>query len=375
VTYKVDSNNVVKIGVHHIPKKIQIPNGQSYTLNAIRQEMRAFIEERVKHYSSNMRQYERMYENALSHFYRTLVTSEQKDAFKTYEKYIKVIRKGYDPSMMKDQATYCNKYEKSVILPALPKQLKEDFKASKSVVKYYKLKVQGEALGQILGRKRAQCIIDMVPHMGLEQIIDTGLKKTLMFTSYVGAVDAAGDYLKGRGYHPLRVYGETNNELASMVNEFGRNEDANPMIATYQSLSSAVPLVMANTMVMFNSPFRSFEYDQAVARCKRLGQDEDVYITDVALDTGDEPNISTRTIDIMTWSRESVNEIMGFENTQLISTEAYHEMEPADRTDFHSALESIVDEEFEDVICAMEGIGSLPVSINRDPVWSQWASQ
>jgi hypothetical protein len=66
---------------------------------------------------------------------------------------------------------------------------------------------------------------------------------------------------------------------------------------------------------------------------------------------------------------------MGFENTQLISTEAYQEMEPADRTDFHSVLESIVDDEFEDAVCAMEGIVTLPVSINRDPVWSQWASQ
>ncbi|SAK58981.1 replicative DNA helicase [Caballeronia arationis] len=374
VTYKVDSNNVVKISVHHPESKIKIPNGDQYTLASIRSEMRSFIDERIKHYTSNMRMYERMFENALSYFYKTLVTSEQKDAFKTYEKNIKLIRKGYDPSLMKDAATYCNNYEKKVIIPALPKDLKGDFKTSKSVVKYHKLKVQGEALGRILGRKRAQCVIDMIPYMGLEQKIDTGLKKTLMFTSYVTAVDAAADYLKQRGYGPLRVYGETNNELAQMVTEFGKNEDANPMIATYQSLSSAVPLVMANTMVMFNSPFRSFEYDQAVARCKRLGQDEDVYVYDIVLDTGEEPNISSRTIDIMHWSREQVDEILGFENTQLIAAEAMQDMSPVEQHSYKVATEQIVEQEFEEEMAALEGLNVAEVSERRDPAWAHWAT-
>jgi superfamily II DNA or RNA helicase len=375
VTYKVDSNNVVKISVHHPESKIKIPNGDQYTLASIRSEMRAFIDERIKHYTSNMRMYERMFENALSFFYKTLVTSEQKNAFKIYERNIKLIRRGYDPSLMKDAAAYCNNYEKKVVIPALPKELKEDFKTSKSVVKYHKLKVQGEALGRILGRKRAQCVIDMIPYMGLEHKIDTGLKKTLMFTSYVTAVDAAAEYLKQRGYGPLRVYGETNNELAQMVTEFGKNDDANPMIATYQSLSSAVPLVMANTMVMFNSPFRSFEYDQAVARCKRLGQDEDVYVYDIVLDTGEEPNISSRTIDIMTWSRSQVDEILGFENTQLIAAEALQEMSPVEQHSYRLATGQIVEQEFEEAMATMEGLHLAEVSERRDPAWAHWASQ
>ncbi|WP_144106764.1 DEAD/DEAH box helicase [Paraburkholderia sp. BCC1886] len=373
VTYKVDSNQVVTISTHHHPTPVVIPNGNDYTLQSIRNEMRAFIAERVKHYSGNMRQYERMFEGALSHFYRSLVTSQQKDDFKQYEKYIKMIKRGYDPKLHKAEAAWCNKYEKQVIMPGLPKPYREEFKESKSVVKYYKLKVQGEALGQILGRKRAQCIMDMVPHMGLEKIIDDGLKKTLMFTSYVGVVDAAADYLKQRGYKPLRVYGETNNELASMVTEFGRDEDANPMIATYQSLSSAVPLVMANTMAMANSPFRSFEYDQAVARCKRLGQDEDVNVFDMVLDTGQEPNISSRTIDIMNWSREQVDALLGFENTPLIAAES------ADGIialfEHHIAHEDIVDQEFDEEMMALEGVQDYTYSMRREPAWAQWASR
>jgi hypothetical protein len=372
VTYKVDSNQVVKIDVKHVSLKVEIPNGKDYTLASIRGEMRKFIDERVQHYRTNMRVYERMYEAAIDAFYRTLITSEQKDQFKQYEKFMKSIRRGYDPKLHKEAAVWCNKYERSVIQPALPKKLREDLKASKSVVKYYKLKVQGEALGQVLGKKRGQCIMDMVPHMGLEKIIDEALKKTLIFTSYVGAVDAAGDYLKAKGYHPLRVYGETNNELASMVTEYKNSEDANPMIATYQSLSSAVPLIMANEEIMMNSPFRSFEYDQAVARVKRLGQDENVTIWDVVLDTGEEPNISSRTIDIMNWSRQQVDEILGFENANLIAVEAYDEMPTGAQHAHYETITSVVMDEF-DQCMAMEGITEEGFFTEElDPFWALW---
>ncbi|MGF6604711.1 SNF2 family DNA or RNA helicase [Paraburkholderia sp. GAS448] len=373
VTYKVESGSVVKVGLHHIQRKVRIPNGESYTLTSIREEMRRFIEERAKHYLSNMRQYERMFENALNAFGKTLVTPEQKEHFRHYERAVKLIRKHFDPSKLKDEIRFATSYEKKVILPALPKPFRQDFKDAKSVVKYYKLKVQGEALGQILGRKRGQCIIDMVPHIGLADIIDTALKKTLMFTSYVGVVDAAAEFLKQQGYRPLRVYGETNNELAGMVNEFGRNEDANPMIATYQSLSSAVPLVMANTMVMANSPFRSFEYDQAVARCKRLGQDENVYVNDVVLDTGGESNISSRTIDIMQWSRAQVDELLGFENEQLIATESLQERNA--RATKALALEAIACEEFEQAMEPWTGRPATDVYGAEIPGWLRWANQ
>ncbi len=373
VTFKVDSNTVVTNKVTHHKVAVVIPNGEQYTLEVIRKEMRSFIEERVKHYQSNMRAYERMYESALYYFERTLITSEQKEQLKIYLKFMKSIRRGYDPKLHKEAAIFCNKYEKTVIQPALPKQLREDMKQSKSVVKYYKLKVQGEALGNVLGRKRGQCIADMVPHMGLESIIDHALKKTLIFTSYVTAVDAAGDYLKARGYHPLRVYGETNNELAGMVTEYKNNEDANPMIATYQSLSSAVPLVMANVEVMMNSPFRSFEYDQAVARVKRLGQDESVEIYDVVLDTGDQPNISSRTIDIMNWSREQVDAIMGFENTTLIAAESYVGMGLNSEGQQAMDLSPVVMDEFAD---SMERNGWVVEGFmdGIDPTWAQWGT-
>lgn len=322
MAYKIESKAVVKAKGYSHTRSIKIPNGERFTLKAVREEMRKFVEERAEHYRSNMRYYEKQYQAILDRYYRTLPTREQRKEFDQYEDYIKLIRKKYDPVELKTQAIFCNKYEKEKIIPTLSKQDRDVFKNVRSIVKYYKLKVQGEALGQILGRKRAECIIAMVPHIDWEKFIDTALKKTIVFTSYVSVVDAVNDHLKKMGYTSAIVYGNTNSNLAGIVGQFERDQDLNPLIATYASLSTAVPLIMANEMIMLNSPFRSYERDQATARCVRQGQDQDVNIEDVFLDTGDEPNISTRARDILTWSRQQVEEILDFKNPTFAAESA-----------------------------------------------------
>jgi hypothetical protein len=59
---------------------------------------------------------------------------------------------------------------------------------------------------------------------------------------------------------------------------------------------------------------------QAIARAWRIGQDEQVYVWHMVLDTGDIPNISTRTNDILRWSKEQVDSIMGFKSDMELDT-------------------------------------------------------
>ena len=124
-------------------------------------------------------------------------------------------------------------------------------------------------------------------------------------------VNKITERLKNSGYKPIEVYGETNKNLPALIKQFFDDPDANPCVATYQSLSTAVPMIAANVEIMTNAPWRDGEREQAIARVARIGQDEDVYIYDTFLDTGNEPNISTRSKDILEWSRAQVAAILG----------------------------------------------------------------
>lgn len=325
MTFVVDKKVVVGNQVTTVEKKVQIPTGEKYTLDNIREDMRKFIQERMTYYQTHMADYVKTYEIALRMHADNLSKSGEVN-FRKYKDYIKIIRQGYDSRTMGPMVQFCNQYELKEIMPGLPKDLRDAFKGARSVVKYYELKVQGEALGRILGRQRSQCHVDMVPYCDLPDLIDEGLSKTVIFTSYVEVVDSIAKHLEEKGYSPLRVYGDTNKDLTSIIKTFKDDIDANPLIATFQSLSTAVPLVMANQAILMNSPFRVHEYQQATARVDRLGQIHPVRIINIFLDTGAKPNISTRSGDIMDWSREQVEAMMGTKIDLDLSMECFVEL-------------------------------------------------
>lgn len=305
--------------------KVKIPNAEEYTLPAIREELRKFMEERRAYYEKNMSSYKRAYYDVLERFEDSITDDDLQRQFNQYQKWIKLISKTDHLAEVKDQIQWCNKFEKTVIIPSLNKEDKDTFKDTRSVVKYYTLKVQGEALGKIVGGKRAKCIVDMVPHIGLPAMIDRSLSKTLIFTSYVEVLKAANGYLKSEGYQPLLVFGETNSELPAMVKKFGGDENANPMMATYKSLAEAVPITMASTLITLNDPFRDYELSQAIARVDRIGQPNPVTVIRCYLDTGEASNISTRSKDILEWSKEQVQQIMGVDLEDGVVLEAFQQ--------------------------------------------------
>jgi hypothetical protein len=292
--------------------KVRIPNSEQYTLDAIRMEMSKYITERMTYYTSQMKRYEKLYATCLAVHEKTLTTSEEKQDFKTYKRDVAMIRQGYDPEAMKAQAAFCNAYELKKIIPSLrDKQERDDFRDVRAIIKYVKLKVMGEALGKILGRKRAQCHADMVKYVPWKDLIDQASKKTVVFTSFVEALKAMDIEWKHLGLKPLLVYGETNANVNGIIGHFEKDPDINPLGATYQSLSTAVPLVMANQAIFLNPPFRDHEMTQAKARIDRLGQDTPVHFVHILLDTGDAGNISTRSSDILAWSKEQVEAMTG----------------------------------------------------------------
>lgn len=322
-------------GVKPISKdiKVRIPNGSDYTLTTVREVIKAFVIERTDYYAEHKKSYELKYNIGLNEFEETLKSKEQKLELAKYKGYIKTISKGYDPKVHKEIARFCNHYELKVISPILPKDVKEAFRDARTVVKYVNLRILGEALGRVLSQLRERCITDMVPYAKLDTFIDEAEKKVVIFSTFVKAILAADKHLHKEGYKPLLVYGETNKDLSAIVGRFDKDENINPLLATFASLSTAVPLTMANVAIMLNTPFRPYVLEQAIARVDRIGQNSQVYVYNLYLDTGDESNLSTRAGDILQFCKEQVEQILGtpltLEEGESVSIECY------DNNEFH----------------------------------------
>lgn len=342
MSYRVDKADVVPLDISRWTIQVSLKNGNEYTLDTVRSKMRDYVRERMEYYRKNEALYHDHYFAGIALYEKWLFTSgsnTEKAQYKTYQDYIKTIRKGFDAKMMKVESVYCNAFEKNNILPHLEGDFKKNFKKAKSVYKYVELTILGEALGLVLAKIREQCNIDIA--LGIENavmsnnatnekhivsisdLINDATKKTIFFTNFVGVVSALEERLKSLGFKPLVVYGDTNKDLPKITKEFAENPDANPLIATFQSLSTAVPLTMANRVVMLNNPWRPHDYVQAESRAARLGQDSPVSVIDVFLDTKGVPNVSTRSKEVLDWASENVAAMLGVKvDVEQISTES-----------------------------------------------------
>lgn len=337
------------------PYPIKVPNGDMFTLPAIKVDMEKFIKERVVYYKARRPQDDAYWAKCIKLHEATIKTDAQKKQYGEYLRCLKIVMKNPDPRYVGEEIKFTNKYEKEVFGPSLPSSMIHDFRNTKSIIKYTVLKIQGECLGRVLGGKRIECHVAMVPHIDWVGVVESTEKKTIVFTSFVEALEASENYVTKMGMQPLAVYGKTSNELTSIVGKFDKQKELNPLLATYASLATAVRLTMADTMLLINSPFRSYILEQAVSRIYRLGQDSQCIVYQAALDTGDVPNISTRSADILAWSQAQVELITGvkspFETKEAF--ENFVERNP-DEFDENKIMYGILQHSFERFDIAIE---------------------
>ena len=300
--------------------KVSIPNADKYTLASISKAMYLYTQERIAYYKSRSADDNAFFNKCLSIYQRTLRDAKSFQEYEYYQKCLKiVIRTGGDSRVAKEEVLFCNKYENLKVIPTLPKELKAPFKDVKSIIKYVGLKIQGECLGRIVGRARIDAHIDMCDHIDYIGVMETTPKKTVVFTSFVQVIEKLQEYLPTLGLEPSFVYAKTNSQLSKILEEYDSNENKDPLVATYASLSTAVPILSADKMILIDSPFRDYVLQQTVSRISRIGATTQTYIYTASLDTGDAPNISSRSFDILKWSQQSVEAILGIRSPFEIS--------------------------------------------------------
>uniref|UniRef100_A0AB39CD23 Type III restriction enzyme res subunit n=1 Tax=Pseudomonas phage RVTF4 TaxID=3236931 RepID=A0AB39CD23_9VIRU len=351
--------------------KVKIPNGNDFTLPVIKKVMEEFIKQRVKYYQDRRKEDEAYWAECITLHERSLKTKEQIAAYNEYRRVLKIVISNPDPRETGEEIKATNRYEKMVFGPSLPQTMIHKFRDVKSVIKYVMLKIQGECLGRILGGKRIECHVAMVPHVDWVGIVESTHKKTIMFTSFVEALEASDMHTRKLGMTPIAVYGKTSNELASIVGRFDKEPKLNPLLATYASLATAVRLTMADTMLILNNPFRSYILEQAIARIYRIGQDSQTVVYTTTLDTGDIPNISTRSADILAWSQEMVEAITGVKSPfeQKEAFESFIAEQPKE-FDEHKLMYGVLSKGFEHLDIQIDRRQfELPKTNNRVPAW------
>lgn len=351
--------------------KVKVPNSHDFTLPAIKKVMEEFIKERVKFYKDRRKEDVAYWEECIRIHESTIRTKDQEKAYREYRRVLKIVINNPDPRETGEEIKATNRYEKMVFGPSLPQSMIHKFRDVKSAIKYVMLKIQGECLGRILGGKRIECHVAMVPHIDWVGIVESTHKKTIMFTSFVEALEASDAHVRKLGMTPIAVYGKTSNELASIVDRFGKDEKLNPLLATYASLATAVRLTMADTMLILNNPFRSYILEQAIARIYRIGQDSQTIVWTTTLDTGDVPNISTRSADILAWSQEMVEMITGVKSPfeQKEAFEAFTAENPKEM-DEHKLMYGLLSKGFEHLDIQIDRSQfEIPTTKNRIPGW------
>lgn len=298
---------------------VKFNDSEKYTLDAIKTQMEKYIGERLDYYKNREEEDHKAFYNILKKHESCLYTNEDKQLYREYLFSLNYVIKYPGRPEYYEHVTITNKYEKNIIIPNLSNDDKKIFREVKAIIKYLHLKIQGECLGNIVSKARINCHVDMVKHIDFFNICESTTKKTVVFTSFVEVIFETDRYLKTLNMSPLLVYADTNKNLSTIISKFENNEKYNPLIATYASLSTAVPLTMADVMIIINPPFRDYILNQAISRIHRIGSDSQVTIYSVILETENKPNISSRTLDILSWSQNEVGRIIGIKSPYVLS--------------------------------------------------------
>lgn len=285
---------------------------ETYSLEGVSEAIRNYINKRKPELLKQSVELLEEFYALVDMMFKDQVSGDRKSK-KEYVQYLIDVKKiisttNYKP--LYEEMRICSRFEKALIsqrpLSPTAKRLKE----IKGIVKYPVMVAVGEALGRVMTRRRVDCYKSMVNEINFEEIVDSTMKKTVIFTSFVEVAEAV--YEKASITHnPLKVYGKMSKHLASTVKTFRDNLKANPLIATYASLSTAVPLVMADTMILIDLPYREFTLNQSISRVHRIGNTTGTFVHRFSIGDGFPENIVSRGFDIISWAKGQAEQITG----------------------------------------------------------------
>lgn len=302
-----------------VPIKVSFPDADRFTLDNIRAEMLAYIQERIVFYNKSMPTYLYDFEGYLKS-YKALI-SDNEVALAELTRYRQIVthfrKNGFDTLTDGENSRYCKTVEKKIeeILQLRGEELKY-FRFILPAIKYLGLKVKGEALGNVLGRARIDAINECIKHVDIVKLVKTGVKKTAFYSTYIEAINLATEILQKGGCKPVKVHSQDKGDVKGALDKINSSQ-ADSIVTSYETMGDAVNLTVCNQMLLLNLPWREYQQRQVIARVYRNGQDTECFVWVLELDTNGKENINTRTRDIMTYFAEQVDIILGNTNSTV----------------------------------------------------------
>lgn len=296
---------------------VTLKNGDDYTLDKIRNDMKVYINDRISFIEKHRDSYNKAYAIYIEQILKAGWEKKSKYTYQEYRKLFDEIQMAANRNMLRlytTQIALCNRIEKEMA-QFLPPISRDDWHETKTILKYPMLKIQGECLGKIVMGARVKCHMDIAKELDYLDILSNTVKKTIIFSNYIEVCEQAKQAVSMLKLNPVTVYGENTKNLTKEVDVFSKDKKRNPLITTYKSLSTAVPLTVANVVIAMDLPFRMYIFEQAISRVWRNGQDTQVLVYIPTLDTSSKDNINQRNFDIISFFNQAVEEMTGFKSS------------------------------------------------------------
>lgn len=300
IMYDVPTDVLKLPAKHEMELKVKLDNDEKFFLTNVAIKV---AESYRKHYSQlgeNAGQYRKDFEKILRKY--SSATSDEN------RMYTQFIDDGANyMSVHESKHDFYRTFIKTYIYPNVPQESLKEVKQVVANYAYMSAKARGLAIGEVMPPLYNE--VNMRLWADNEDFfidkIKSNLKKTLIFSPYVGVVNYVADRLKAKGIGTVVITGSVVKNRQDRINEFCHSDMIDVMVATHNVAGTGLTLIEASQVFFFGVPFRSAEYDQAANRVYRIGQTSEVYIYKVLLDSSVDKvaNITTRQNDIMEWSR------------------------------------------------------------------------
>ena len=298
VMHRKTKKEVLTLPDKHIHElSFTVPNSNKYLSDVVSKEVEEVFS---RLYNAELERSDELRNN-----YINMIEKYSKAPYKEKKEYLDYI-KNPECDYHESERERFDEFTKKYVIPNIyyPVDLK-NFKEAETAYVRMKERAMGKALGQIMHPRRKELYIQLYEN-NKEEIIDmihNATKKTVIFSTLLEVVDYISKDLTKQGIGNVKIVGGADNRM-DKIQAFKNDDDIEVLIATSQTLSTGVTLIEANQMFFFGTPWRSADYDQCCDRIYRIGQNTDVNIYNVLLDTGGKENLSTRMNDILKWSGE-----------------------------------------------------------------------